>query len=239
MKNAKAVSQESESTSDVCPICGGCGYIIRVDPETGERFSRECQCEKRRQNLARIERSGLSSVLNRYTFEKYRVTDGWQKTALEAAKRYADGKGGEWFFAGGQSGAGKTHLCTAICGVLMNRGIPVIYMQWRSDVPGLKAKINDEEEYTRAMRRLKHVRCLYIDDFLKGGITDADKNIAYDLLNYRYNNPGKMTIISTEMPIQKILEWDEAIGGRIVERCEGNIINIKNGKNWRLCNKKE
>lgn len=84
------------------------------------------------------------------------------------------------------------------------------------------------------MRPLKKIRVLYIDDFLKGSVTEGDRNIAFDILNDRYNDPRAITIISTEMTIDRILEWDEAVGGRIVERAKEYTINLRGKRNWRL-----
>lgn len=223
----------SEPTSDICPICGGSGYILRRD-DKGELFSRECKCEVIRQNQRRIERSGLKPLLENCTFDRYKALDQWQKSAKETAERYVDDHAGKWFFIGGSSGTGKTHLCTAICGELMGKGVPVRYVQWRSDIPPIKAKINDADAYQDAIWPLKTVKALYIDDFLKGSISDGDKNIAFDLLNARYNNPDAITLISSELTIDKILEWDEAIGSRIAERSKGYMLNLRGKQNWRL-----
>ena len=42
-------------------------------------------------------------------------------------------------FIGGQVGAGKTHLCTAMVGEFLKRGISAKYMLWRDDALKLKA----------------------------------------------------------------------------------------------------
>lgn len=202
--------------------------------ESGELFSRECKCEIIRQNQRRIERSGLKPLLEKCSLESYQTPLQWQGAAKNAAESFLRDYRGRWFFVGGSSGAGKTHLCTAICGELMKYGVPVRYFQWRSDVPGIKAKINDAESYRNAIDPLKRVRALYIDDFLKGTISGGDKNVAFDLLNARYIDPEAITIISTEMTIDEILEWDEAVGGRIMERAKGYTLNLRDKQNWRL-----
>ena len=102
------------------------------------------------------------------------------------------------------------------------------------DIPAIKAKTNDAEAYAEAMQPMKTVRALYIDDFLKGSVTDADKNIAFDLLNARYITPDAITIISTELTIDRILSWDEAIGSRINQRAKDYMLNIGKKQNWRL-----
>ena len=216
-----------------CDICGGLGYTVRRN-ERGELISRTCKCEIVRQNRRRIERSGLQGLLESCTFESYQAKERWQQAAKQAAEEYLSDCRGKWFFIGGSSGTGKTHLCTAICGKLMDGGIPCRYVQWRSDIPRIKALVNDAEAYQDAISPLKNIRALYIDDFLKGSVTDGDKNIAFDLLNARYCDPNAITIISTEFPIDKILEWDEAIGSRIAQRAKEYTLNLRGKQNWRL-----
>ena len=93
----------------------------------------------------------------------------------------------------------------------------------------------DQEEYNKRMWKLKTVSVLYIDDFLKcrGAPSDSDINIAFELLNARYNNTKLTTIISTERSISEILGLDEALGSRIVERSKGYCIKAAS-ENWRL-----
>ena len=59
-------------------------------------------------------------------------------------------------------------------------------------------------------------------------------NILYELVNYRYMN-NKPMVISTEKLPDELLNFDEAVGSRILEMCRGNII-LFDGKelNYRL-----
>jgi hypothetical protein len=94
---------------------------------------------------------------------------------------------------------------------------------------------------------LKNADVLYIDDLFKNGKDDfgtvkqptpADINAAFEIINYRYNNPGKITIISSERTLIEMNAIDEAIAGRIAEKSKagGYCINLaKDGKkNWRM-----
>ena len=230
---AHKTENESGHGSDVCPECEGRGYTFWRD-ENGILFSKTCKCEIIRQNRKRMERSGLSGIAGRYTFESYKTAEPWQMTAKEAAERYLEDWAGKWFFIGGTSGSGKTHLCTAICVKLMEGGIPVRYMQWRADIPPIKAIVNDADRYKKAIEPLKNVKALYIDDFLKGKPSEGDLNVAFELINHRYIDQRKITIISSEMTLDKIIKWDEATGGRIAERAEDFTFNLSGKKNWRL-----
>ena len=227
--------QQSKNTMSGhgCDICGGLGYTVRRT-ESGELVSRTCKCEIIRRNRLRMERSGLLGLLDSCTFESFQTQEYWQQAAKQAAEKYLTDWKGKWFFIGGSPGTGKTHLCTAICTKLMDGGIPVRYVQWRGDIPAIKAKTSDAEAYAEAMQPLKTVRALYIDDFLKGTVTEGDRNIAFDLLNARYIKPSLLTIISSEWTISRVLDWDEAIGSRIAERSKGCVLNITEKKNYRL-----
>ena len=84
---------------------------------------------------------------------------------------------------------------------------------------------------------LKNAPVLYIDDLFKGAErpTQGDLNLAFELLNYRYNDERFCTIISTEKLIGELIEIDEAIGSRIAERSKGHMVNLNRdpSRNWR------
>lgn len=220
-----------------CPKCKNRGYIYFANGTY--KVSRECECMTTRRALARIERSGLKDLMTRYTFEKYLTPNPWQKKAKETAQRYLENPNGAWFAALGAVGAGKTHLCTAICAELLNCGQDVRYMLWKDESRQLKAAVNDSEDYERLIRPLQTVRVLYIDDFWKTKKyeqpSQGDINLAFEILNARYNDSRLITIISSERVIQDLLDIDEAVGSRILERTRGFCLNLPgNDKNWRL-----
>ena len=186
----------------------------------------------KRVSVRRLERSGLKDAVNRYTFKNYVADTMERKKVLYAAEDFCrNGKG--WFFISGKSGSGKTHICTAICSRLMEQNKNVRYMLWRDETVLLKALTTDGEEYQSRIKPFKSVPVLYIDDFLKGGHTDADIRLAFEILNSRYNDSSLRTIISSELTLFEILGLDEAVGGRIYERSRGYVLEAPR-ENWRL-----
>ena len=216
-----------------CPLCKNRGYTAAL--RDGHMVTVECSCMTKRHYLRLIRESGLESSLRENTFESYTTLNPWQEEAKAQAQKYVKDWRGHWFFIGGTVGSGKTHLCTAICGELLNAGIPLRYLQWRADAPMLKSAVKDGETYRELITPLKTVRALYIDDLFKGGITDADINLAFDLLNIRYSDPSLATIISSEKTIKELVGVDEGIGTRILERSRGYCTSVTGKeKNWRL-----
>lgn len=194
----------------------------------------ECECAVKRRNALRIKRSGLADIMSRYTFEAYKTPDKQTAAIKAAALRYVAESRGEWFVIVGRPGSGKTHICTAIVGKLIEGGKNCKYMLWRDEVRELKALVNDNPAYRERMNLLKNVDVLYIDDFFKGRtVSDGDLNVAFELLNARYN-ARKRTIISGERTIGAIMDIDEAIGSRIYERSKNGYCFETSPENWRL-----
>ncbi len=225
-----------------CPICGHRGGIYEVDKEGYITF-RVCSCETIRRNLQRMKNSGLHRIMEEDLFTSFQTEEPWQQMILQKAMNYAAHPDG-WFLICGQSGCGKTHLCTAICRERLLAGDTVLYMSWREEIPQLKV-FSDTALRNQQIQKWKEVPVLYMDDVFKTGAgsdgrvrpTSADINVTYEILNYRYLNQLD-TILSTEFSLEELLQLDEALGGRIVQRAGENIIVVKNDphKNFRLQN---
>ena len=226
-----------------CDVCHNKGYIryCRVERGYPYEYDRPCECQKVRAVLRKMRESGLKNAEEK-SFDRFIAEAPWQKAVKQAALQYATDPKGAWFFVGGQTGAGKTHICTAICVELMKRhNMGGYYMLWRDEVARLKSiMLEAPDEYTATMKRLKTVDALYIDDLFKTGKgespTKGDINLAFEVLNHRYNS-SLPTIISSEYTLAEILDVDEAIGGRIAEQTHGRFmlsIAKDRSKNYRL-----
>lgn len=212
-----------------CPQCRNRGYIAVV--RDGAVILQECDCIARRHSVRLLKKSGLGDLLDYYTFESFQTPEPWQARAKEMAMDWVRQRRG-WLVCTGRSGTGKTHLCTAAAGALLQAGLELRYMRWRQDAPGLKALVTEPAAYARALEPLQRAPVLYIDDFFKGAVTEADKNLAFSLLDARYADRRLLTILSSERSIEAILELDEAIGGRIYERA---AVKLRfDGENYRL-----
>lgn len=227
-----------------CPKCKNRGDFAIA--EDGYYSLRDCDCLSIRKTIRLMERSGLGNLLKIYTFDKFECKEDWQQYIFDKAKAFVnDDK--SWFYIGGNSGSGKSHLCTAIVKELLKQGLQTKYMLWLDESVALKQLLTDGEKYSRLMDEIKNAEVLYIDDFLKTGKneepTQADIKLAIEILNYRYNKARSdrsrrwKTILSSERSIGEILEYDEATGSRITEMTKPDYylyIAKDKSKNYRL-----
>lgn len=232
-----------------CPKCLNRTMFNRAS-EDGTLYVEWCDCREARRSLITIRNSGLQDAIDRLTFDSFKDDEPYQKIMKSTARRYVEAvKDGssDWLFISGQSGCGKTHVCTAACGELLHSGTAVKYLMWAEDTPKIKATVNDEEEYTRLTEPLLNVRVLYIDDLFKSpnpegrhrapNPTDADARLAYTIINGRVarNLP---TIISCEYTIDPdLIGVDAATFWRVYEKAKDGkfLMNVKNepGRNYR------
>jgi len=219
-----------------CNVCHNKGIVYMY--HGNEIVSKDCECMKTRESLDRIKKSGLSNLLDKYTFDSYETGESFQKLIKGKAVNFLR-TNAKWFFIGGQIGCGKSHICTAIVGELLKQGKQARYMQWRDDVVKLKSHANSYE-YEFLIKPFKNAEVLYIDDLFKTRSgefpTSADVNIAFEIINQRYINPDFITIISSERTISDMLKIDEAVVSRICEYAGEYTINISPDihKNYRL-----
>ena len=223
-------STTGSETGEDCPICKNRGKVAFI--ADGNIFMvRDCECMERRRQMRNLERSGLKSLAERCTFDTYETPGKEQKHAKEKALQFLQSPG-SWFVISGSSGSGKTHLCTAMCTELIKRNRKVLYMRWREAVPKLKALVTISDLYEKEIEQYKLVDVLYIDDFFKGNVTQADINIAFEIIDHRYSVDKLQTIISSEKSPTDLAAFDAAIAGRIYERSKGFCINAP-AANWR------
>lgn len=227
-----------------CQTCLNKGYIAKLNTE-GVEVRAECECMKIRDNIKAMERSGLGGLLDRYTFSGYEVTTDWQKKMKGACEFYAqNGTEKDWLFLSGVSGSGKTHLCTAICKYLISGGHEVRYILWFDIVHKLEGMRYKYEDRDKFLSEISNAEILYIDDFLKSpkdsdGISRApsatELRYAYEILNNRYNS-SKRTLLSSEWQLQEINGFDNAVAGRIKERCGKYVVQVQRGddRNYRM-----
>ena len=230
-----------------CKKCNNRGATAEIVQKFGYDYIiyPECECMEIRRAIRRMKNSGLERFVRGHTFETFRCDEPWQQAIRDRARAYVDEglEAGRWFYAGGQPGSGKTHICTAIAREALYR-YPLVYMMWENESKTLKSLVTDAGEYASAISRYKDCKVLYIDDLFKptkddfGNMrkpTAADVKLAFEIINYRYINQLP-TIISSEWYMNALADIDEATASRIAECCGEYqiIINQDRSKNQRF-----
>lgn len=249
VKADNARVEEYPRTSYQCNKCNNKEVFYFIN--NGEEECKSCECKKIRNTIINLQNSGIDmNMLEHYTFENYETSEPYQKAIKEKALEYwrdiSNGKK-TWFVINGQSGSGKTHICTALFQNLVTKKfMSGEYFLWTRDCKAFAKKSKgygkNQEDFEKWEERLHTCDVLYIDDFLKKTEYDEAFSLAYQIVNERYNS-GKITIISSELSYDDITKVDEAIAGRINERTNNQkywlFITRGANKNYRLKGDKE
>lgn len=228
-----------------CPICHGKGYTFKDDLDTLTRIAVRCSCTRAPQAERWADLSG-NPRLKEQTLDRLEEYASWvssiKKHAFDYVERIRQGSSG-WWYLSGQSGCGKTHTCGGIFLELMKQGKRGEYANWGKTMRLMSQAKFKGDVYDSIYNRMVGVPILYWDDFFKKRAgrmpTDDEFEASLEIINERYNDLNKITLFSSETHIQNIVsKYDEAIGGRIFERCcNGGFwthIDANPARNYRL-----
>ncbi|KUK53059.1 MAG: Prophage LambdaCh01, DNA replication protein [Desulfotomaculum sp. 46_296] len=224
-----------------CPICHDQGIILGDD-----NTARICHCQEQKRLEKLFKSSQITPAFRAKTFENF-VTAGrppavraMYECAWDYAERYQELSGQEnnWLVLLGEPGAGKTHLSMAVANRLLAQGVPVLYFQHVEGLGELKDAIarQGESRIAAKLEQMKKVTLLVWDDLFwgKGYPRDFELEITFEVLNYRYLNLLPTAISSNRTHLQ-LLEINDTIGSRIIERGKGHMVLVQGREaNFRL-----
>jgi len=234
-KENPTTTKVNSSPDYECEVCKDMEWIL-----DGEGKAHPCECREVKLYGRILAASGISNTFKQKTFCNFERRNKRIDKAKTTAQQYAsdfqtikqDRHNSIAFL--GRPGSGKTHLSIAIANELMNLKVGVLYMPYREAIIKLKQCVMDDENYNREIGKYKLAPVLMIDDLFKGKKTESDLNIMFEIINHRYLKSLPM-IISSELLIDDLIEFDEATGSRIVEMCRGRILELTGeGMNYRL-----
>lgn len=223
----------------MCEKCKDTGYLIWQEERNGKLydFGRTCDCYKIRKAAERMEQarqdSNIVGVMWNMRLDTYDGNRGIYEKRIKELAELNLKQPYVWWYIGGRTGTGKTHICTAICSELLRAKREVYYMKWREEARELKSLVNDNYKYSKRLKKLQKVDILYIDDFLQGGVTEADINLAFSIINERYLYSRK-TLFSSELNLAQLAEKSSAIAGRIKEKSDRYVMNVQGMPDGRL-----
>lgn len=222
-----------------CPKCLNKGYTYEY--RGGLLCSVICNCSSIRKSNRLLLESGLMESVKTHTFENFIARENWQigikNRCIEFTRNF---KKGSSLCLLGQSGAGKTHLCTAVCGELIKAGHSLRYVMWRDIVNKLQANTYNDAITSQITNSLNEMDILYIDDLFKLISPNQmqktkELEIAFKILN-NAEIFNKSVIISSECTLNELQKLDEAIAGRIIKMTTSRYllqISRSENKNYR------
>lgn len=202
----------------------------------------ECPCVESDRIERAFKASQITEEFQQKTFDNFRIQGRPPivQQALNFSKVYAQNFGeirkerSNSLCMLGRPGCGKTHLLMAVSNHLLNEGKQVLYFPWVEGFNELKDNLDTLE--TR-ISKLQRAEVLFIDDLFKGRKepTDFQREQAFAIINYRYME-RKPILVSSEWDIDRMCDFDEAIGSRVAEMCRNFKIELKGGRelNYRL-----
>ena len=238
VRTYNALPGPDDGTGIRCPLCLDRGTVAFI-PEGEERLEvGPCTCLPRRRTALRLKQCGMLERSKECTLNRFRTETPTQAAMKDLAMRFLGDETGSWFALCGQSGAGKTHLCTAVfVRLVADKGLDGEYMMYNQALRRMEAELCEGRE--DLLNRCKAAPLLYIDDLFKTAddqrLTDADLRLTFELIDHRYNNRLR-TILSTERTAGALFELDQAVAGRIRERCGPYLLEIRPdpAKNYRF-----
>lgn len=181
-------------------------YECAVCRDTGVVDHRMCRCLKEKLILAGLESSGMGDLIKSQTFENFDLSyySAEARVRMEAilgiVKKYAENfdpeKSGSVIMMG-NTGLGKTHISSAMGGVIINNGYDVYYstaVDMMSDFENERfSNVKSENLMTE-----KYFTCelLIIDDLGTELINQFTTSCLYNVINSRLIKK-KPTVIST------------------------------------------
>jgi DNA replication protein DnaC len=202
---------------EVCPFCGGLGYVRADAPVDHPDFGKLVPCTCQLAEVAQRRTEALRTLsdldmLARMTFETFipeapGLSPDKQSNlhwAYEEARDFAQNPEG-WLILKGGYGCGKTHLAAAIANACVERGQPVLFITVPDLLDHLRAAFapTSASGYDARFEEVRTVPVLILDDLGTESATPWAQEKLFQIFNYRYN-ARLPTVITTNHELEEI-----------------------------------
>lgn len=223
-----AETQETSKDSDVCPICEGREWILKI--KDGVEIAVPCKCREkavmsRRLRFADIPETFRGMDLRSFRMDVYRKQESKKMVsdACKIIKTYLDDfesqkeRGMGLYIWSRTKGSGKTRIAAGIANELM-KNYAVKFAVSLTILQEIKNTWQRDTKYSenQLLDALYTTDILVIDDFGVERPADWINDKMYQIINERYINQ-KVTIFTSNDPLDK-LSYDDRITNRIKER---------------------
>lgn len=225
-----------QQDSKICPYCGGTTWIEKKSENSNSIMTR-CKCFELMQVKEIWDKSDLKIEDITKTYKNYETDTKIQRDMLDTATSYflrfdrIKNQEQNSIMLLGSPGVGKTHLLQATAVKLIKeKKIGVVYMSYVEVMTKLKQLKNDGPEYQNLINKYKNADVLFLDDLLKGKVTESDILVSFEIINFRINKHLPM-LISSELTIDELIGYDRATTGRLFNASKGFIMQVTGAEN--------
>ncbi|MBE9525274.1 MAG: ATP-binding protein [Chloroflexi bacterium] len=200
-----------------CDICAGVGYFHLDLPLGHPDFGQLQVCPCRQGDLTRQAHQRLFAMSNldelqHLNFENFKsrgrtgsgpIEAQSLEAAYESSQQFARTLDG-WLVLQGSFGCGKTHLAAAIANMVVDLGIPTLFITVPDLLDFLRFSYDDPEStFEQRFEEIRNVPLLIMDDFGTQNATNWAQEKLFQIMNFRYINKLPM-IITTNLMMAEI-----------------------------------
>lgn len=224
MPTTSTINAESKS-NELCPICGGVGFLRRDLPVSHPDFGKltPCICQQNENNRVAREKLYRMSNLEAFkdmTFHSFSVqgrlglADEQIRSlqyALSQAQQFAASPHG-WLVLMGSYGCGKTHLAAAVANACVEFGMNTIFLTVPDLLDWLRFSYDSKETtFEERFEELRNANLLVLDDLGAQNSTKWAGEKLFQIVDYRYSRKLP-TVVTTNLDLEDL---DDRIRSRL------------------------
>lgn len=236
MASSSNTENDPKTEPEVCPICGGVGWVRLELPISHPDFGKMqvCVCKQNdmaRHSFDRLYRMSNLQAFQNMTLENFKTEGrlglGDQQVnslqiALNHASQFAQNPQG-WLMLTGTYGCGKTHLAAAIANEALKYGVPVLFLTVPDLLDWLRFSYSSSEgNFEERFEEIRNIQLLVLDDLGTQNTTPWAEEKLYQILNHRYTH-RLPTVITTN---QEFAEIEGRIRSRLQDPDLVTVIRI-------------
>ena len=214
-----------DETSELCPICGGVGFLRRELPVSHPDFGKltPCVCKQKEMTQTAQDRLYRLSNLDAFktmTFKDFSVQGrlglGDEQIrslqyALSQAQQFAATPRG-WLVLMGSYGCGKTHLAAAIANTCVEFGMKTIFLTVPDLLDWLRYSYgSSDSSFEDRFEEIRNVDLLMLDDLGAQNTTGWAAEKVFQIVDYRYTRKLP-TVVTSNLDLEDL---DDRIRSRL------------------------
>jgi DNA replication protein DnaC len=195
-----STAETSAQPTEVCPICGGVGFLRRDLPVGDPNFGKLVPCICRQNETNQAARYRLYQLSNLEAFKtmsfasfsvqgRLGLADEQIRSlqyALSQAQQFAANPRG-WLLLMGSYGCGKTHLAAAVANTCVEFGMQTIFLTVPDLLDWLRYSYDaTDDTFERRFEELKNINLLVLDDLGAHNSTNWAAEKLFQIMDYRY-----------------------------------------------------